>query len=65
MSQLSANDIYNQRIERAKALLGEIEASLVQHQARQADHPRNWGYAGDVGHLVETLETAARFIRPR
>jgi len=36
-------------------LLKRIANRLEQHQKDQAQEPANWGYAGDLGRVAETL----------
>ncbi len=37
------------------ALLSELRIALDAHQTRQAQDPKNWGYAGDLAHYAQIM----------
>jgi hypothetical protein len=65
----TATEAYNERTERARQNLKRIMEGLGAHIARTATTPAgtyaatpDWGDCGDLEHLNELLEEAARFI---
>lgn len=46
---------YAERQAECQDLLKRIAMRLSEHQKRQAQEPRDWGYAGDLGHVSEQL----------
>lgn len=59
----TAEENYQQRRETVDALLGELRGKLDVHAKRAAADPKNWGYAGDLGHVEEVLRDLAAFMR--
>ncbi len=51
----TAADCYTERHAECQDLLQRIARQLEQHNARQAQEPSNWGYAGDLGRVSEEL----------
>jgi hypothetical protein len=51
----TADETYRDRIETARAQLALIGAQLTAHSQRQSGDLRNWGYAGDLGAVNESL----------
>ena len=51
----TAAEAYAERFTECKDLLGRINKQLDVHQARQQASPKNWGFAGDLGHVIEQL----------
>ncbi|MBC8426433.1 hypothetical protein H8E07_20130 [bacterium] len=65
----TATEAYNEHTERARQNLKRIMEGLGSHIARTGTTPAgthkttvDWGDVGDVAHLCDLLETAARFI---
>jgi hypothetical protein len=65
----NATEAYNEHTERARQNLKRIMEGLGAHIARTATTPAgtyaatlDWGDCGDLEHLNELLEEAARFI---
>ena len=46
---------YAARHAEAEDLLKRIATRLAEYQTRQAEEPRNWGYAMYMGHITEQL----------
>jgi hypothetical protein len=51
----SAAACYAERHTECQDLLKRIASRLAEHQKSQAQEPANWGYAGDLGRVAETL----------
>ena len=51
----TAAGCYAERQAEAQDLLMRIAARLADHQRRQAAEPADWGYAGDLGRVIEQL----------
>jgi len=69
MSNRTATQAYNEHIEQARQHLKRITQGLGAHIARTATTPAgtyganpDWGDVGDLAHLNELLDEAARFI---
>lgn len=60
---LTAAEDYHQRRASIEALLGELRGKLEDHGQRAAADPQNWGYSGDLGHIVEKLREINDFLR--
>jgi len=59
----TAEETYRQRRETVDALLSELRGKLDAHAKRAAADPKNWGYAGDLGHVEEVLRDLAAFMQ--
>lgn len=62
-SPASAAEEYRQRAQAIDALLDELRQKLDAHAARAAAAPKNWTYAGDLGHVEEVLLEIVTFMR--
>jgi hypothetical protein len=69
MKKRTATQAYNEHIEQARQHLKRITEGLGAHIAKASTSPAgsydrlpNWGDVGDLAHLNELLEEAARFI---
>jgi len=69
MKNCTATEAYNEHVERARQNLKRIMEGLGAHIAKTATTPAgtyaatpDWGDVGDLEHLNELLEEAARFI---
>lgn len=54
----TAATAYTHEHEQARRLLAALHAALRTHEAKAHAAPRDWGYAGDLGALNETLRNA-------
>jgi len=54
---------YADRVKEARLLLRRIDKGIGQHEREQKREPKNWGYVGDMGHVVEELNDVARFLK--
>jgi len=59
----TAANTYRQRRQTVDALLEELRGKLDAHAKRAEADPKNWGYAGDLGHVEEVLRDLAAFTR--
>ena len=69
MKNRTATEAYKEHVEQARQHLKRITERLGAHIARTGTTPAgsykaavDWGDVGDVSHLCDLLETAARFI---
>ena len=69
MKNRTATEAYKEHVEQARQHLKRITEGLGAHIARTGTTPAgthkttvDWGDVGDVSHLCDLLETAARFI---
>ena len=58
----TASDLYTQRREDIARLTDWLDLELDKHQARAEAEPRDWGYAGDLGHVREKLIETLAFL---
>ena len=56
---------YTERFSEAQDLLKRIASQLEGHKAEQAESPRNWGHAADLGHVNEQLACILAFLGDR
>lgn len=54
----TAQAAYSRRFAGVSELLLKLDEGLKAHSDRQAVDPRNWGFAGDLGHVEELLGRA-------
>jgi hypothetical protein len=54
---------YNAHQASIRRLLKQLEAKLDTHEKQASAHPKNWGFAGDVGHVEEKLSELVEFFR--
>jgi len=52
----TAHQAYQERYQEALELVTRIRRQLTAHKAQEAKEPRNWGYAGDLGHVNSELK---------
>ena len=69
MKNRTATEAYKEHVEQARQHLKRITEGLGAHIARTGTTPAgtckttvDWGDCGDLAHLCDLLETAARFI---
>jgi hypothetical protein len=51
----TASELYAERREDLARLLDWLDLELGKHQAKAEAQPRDWGYAGDLGYVIEKL----------
>ena len=54
---------YNAHQASIRSLIKQLEAKLDAHEKRASAHPKDWGFAGDVGHVQEKLTELVEFFR--
>lgn len=52
----TANSEYQRLLQEAKQHLQTISEKLEVHSELQKNEPKNWGYVGDIGRIVELLK---------
>ena len=62
MTQRTADQAYKENTTAIETAIQHLQAGLKQHAKEQAEAPTNWGFAGDVSHVLELLKQAASFI---
>ncbi len=60
---VTAVEDYQRRKESIEALLAELRMKLDIHAQRASADSRNWGYPGDLGHVMEELGEIVGFLR--
>lgn len=58
----TATETYVDRRLQIEGLLNRIQVQLKIEDTMQQADPENWGYAGDLGHVVELLTNVADFL---
>ena len=53
----TAHSTYQDRRAEVVAALAALATHIESLDAREARDPRNWGFAGDLGHIAATLRT--------
>ncbi len=61
----TASELYDQRREDVARVMDWIALELDRHQAAAKKEPRDFGYAGDLGHILEKLTQALAFLSNR
>ena len=62
MSRKTAAETYAERASDIAAMLDLIGQELKAHKERAAAEPKDWGFAGDLGHIRERLREVLGFI---
>lgn len=57
-----ASERYVKLQEQAQKLLQQVGSSLQQHAVKQQGTPRNWGWPGDLTHVVQKLDELVSFL---
>lgn len=60
---LTAKQQYDEYRDDIARLMKLIQATLKTHAAEAKRDPKNWGYAGDLGHTRSQLIEALAFLR--
>jgi hypothetical protein len=58
----TAQQAYNENMAAIQAAIQKLQAGLKEHRKEQAKDPRNYGYPGDLGYVLDLAQQAARFI---
>jgi hypothetical protein len=58
----TANESYQKRVKEARTLLSDIGKLITKHAAKQKKEPRNWGYSGSMGNVIEELKNIKEFL---
>lgn len=61
-STTQASTAYQQKKQTAELLLEELHRKLQLHEDAASERPRDWGFVGDLSHLVEVLQDANTFF---
>ncbi len=58
----TSNDAYKKRQKEVVKAMGQLHKLLKSHAAEQKKNPKNWGYAGDLGHVAEEMKALVDFL---
>lgn len=58
----TAHAVYVERLQSVQERLKALDAKVAAHANREAQNERDWGFAGDLGHLELLLEEAEEFL---
>ena len=58
----TASQEYKERVKEIRKVLVSIEHALKGHEARQKEEPADWGYVGDVGHVLGELKDVSNSL---
>ena len=58
----TAQDAYVQHRKDITSLMLWLELELEKHQANASEHPKDWGFVGDLGHVREKLIEMMTFL---
>lgn len=58
-----ASKEYSDKVKEARKLMKNIDSIITKHSREQKKDPKDWGYVGDMGYIVELLNDASRFIK--
>jgi hypothetical protein len=61
---MNATQTYNKRRTEIDDLLIAIKSGLQKMDEVQADHPLDWGFAGQAGYIKATLTLILDFVEP-
>jgi hypothetical protein len=64
MTLMTATQTYNKRRTEIDDLLIAIKSGLTMMDEVEADHPLDWGFAGNAGHIKATLTEILDFVEP-
>jgi hypothetical protein len=53
---------YKAKSREVRKLLSDLDKAMTKHDKRQATDPMDWGFVGNLGHVVEELEEVSRFM---
>lgn len=49
-------------LDELKAQLSTLQDKIGRHEQKQAKHPGDYGYAGDLGHILQLVQQANSFL---
>ena len=61
----TARELYTERREDIARLIDWLDLELGKHRAKAEAEPRDWGYAGDLGYVIEKLTQTLAFLSSR
>lgn len=53
---------YEDRRAKINHLVDQLTAALDEHETKMKASPRNWGFVGDLGNVVEELKNIVDFM---
>ena len=53
---------YKAKSREVRNLLSDLDNALVRHDRRQMTNPVDWGFVGDLRHVIEGLKELIRFV---
>jgi hypothetical protein len=62
MAKQSARELYDERREDIARVLDWLDMELDRHRTNAKAMPKDWGYAGDLGHVREKLIETLAFL---
>jgi hypothetical protein len=65
MAKQTARELYDERREDIARVLDWLDMELDRHQTNAKANPKDWGYAGDLGHVREKLIETLAFLSNR
>lgn len=60
--EIQADKDYKAKAARIKVVVGLLQAKLKRHAEKQKRDVRNYGYSGDLGHVLEELQGLVDFL---
>ena len=58
----SARDAYKERNAKALKRLESLKQAVIRHGKSFKDDESDWGFVGDLGHVIETLDELCAFM---
>ena len=58
----TARELYDERRQDIARVMDWIELELDKHKTNAKANPKDWGYAGDLGHVREKLIQTLAFL---
>jgi hypothetical protein len=65
MAKQTARELYDERREDIARVLDWLDMEFDRHQTNAKANPKDWGYAGDLGHVREKLIETLAFLSNR
>ncbi len=59
---MTAEQEYRQNAEQIESLIAQLKDELEAHAEKAAKRPRDWSYAGSLGHVREGLTELVEFL---
>lgn len=60
----AADEVYQEKQELVKTLLGQLGELVDGHGEQQVERPLSWGFVGDLANVEERLKEVVGFLRP-